>query len=546
MTALSSCRSHCCIVNLGSEQQQPSPPTDFVTDGNGDSQVARFYQDRAVFLTGGTGFIGKVLLEKLLRSCPGLKRVYLLIRTKRGEEPQARLATILSSQVFERLKQEQPSALQKVTAVPGDIALPSLGLSASDRATLVEEVSVVFHSAATVRFEEPLKVAFQLNVLATRSVLDLCKQIRNLCAFVHVSTAYTNCEKIGEVHEMIYEPCVDIETVNAAAQCTEDKSMGNEDEFLFGMPNTYTLTKRLAEVLLRDEQGSTPVAIVRPSIVTASWKEPFPGWIDNYAAVTGLIASVGTGLLPSMLVKKDCIGDYIPVDIVASTLICVAWHTAITRSEYVRVYHCTSGASKSQTWGDMTTAVQEAVLRYPMPYVARYPKFAVTSSGIWYNANLWCLHCLPAFVGDLALQLMGQKPRFIQRYRKVRKRMDIVRYFTTHGWLFRSNNVKGLASSLSLPDKKLFSLGVQDMDWRPYWDQYVLGIRKFLFKGEDGSLPDARRQLKRLYAVHLFLRLPLLILMSRMLMTETASKLGYSSMTTATRLWKTLPALWPL
>ncbi|XP_077520154.1 uncharacterized protein LOC144129978 [Amblyomma americanum] len=530
----------------GFEQRQPSPPTSFVPDRNGDSQVARFYQDRAVFLTGGTGFIGKVLLEKLLRSCPGLKQVYLLIRTKRGEEPQARLATMLSSKVFESLKQDRPRALDKVRAVSGDITLPSLGLSASDRATLVEEVSVVFHSAATINFNEPLKLAVQLNVVGTQRVLDLCKEIPNLCAFVHVSTAYSNCEKRTEVEEEIYEPSVDIGKIIAASRCTEDKSMENADEFLFGMPNTYTLTKRLAELLLRDESRSIPVAIVRPSIVTASWKEPFPGWIENYAGCTGVIAGVGTGLLPSMLVKKDCIADIIPVDTVANTLICVAWHTAMTRSEHVRVYHCASGAFKCQTWGDMTTAVQEAVLRYPMPYVARYPKLAVTRSDLWYSANLWCLHCLPAFFGDLALQLMGQQPRFIQRYRKVRKRMDIVRYFTTHGWLFRSNNLAGLVGDLSPIDKELFSLDIENIEWRPYWDQYVLGIRKHLFKAEDDKLPDARRQLKWLYAVHLTLHLPLLILGSRLLMTEAASKLGYSTMTAVTKLWKTFLAMWHL
>lgn len=43
-----------------------------------------------------------------------------------------------------------------------------------------------------------------------------------------------------------------------------------------GRPNTYTYTKALAETLLVEESGALPVAIVRPSIVTAAWKEPFP------------------------------------------------------------------------------------------------------------------------------------------------------------------------------------------------------------------------------------------------------------------------------
>lgn len=62
-----------------------------------------------------------------------------------------------ASQVFDRLKAEHPDALDKLIGVSGDVTLPELGLSTADAKTLADEVSVVFHSAATVKFDEELK-----------------------------------------------------------------------------------------------------------------------------------------------------------------------------------------------------------------------------------------------------------------------------------------------------------------------------------------------------------------------------------------------------
>lgn len=71
---------------------------DFV-DYEPNSQVAKFYANRSVFITGATGFIGKALVEKLIRSCKDIKRIYLLIREKRGLDIKDRLVNILESPV---------------------------------------------------------------------------------------------------------------------------------------------------------------------------------------------------------------------------------------------------------------------------------------------------------------------------------------------------------------------------------------------------------------------------------------------------------------
>ena len=53
--------------------------------------IPEFYADKNVFITGATGFIGKVLIEKLFRCCPNVKGIYCLIRPKRGKTAEERL-----------------------------------------------------------------------------------------------------------------------------------------------------------------------------------------------------------------------------------------------------------------------------------------------------------------------------------------------------------------------------------------------------------------------------------------------------------------------
>lgn len=65
------------------------------------TSVKDFYRDRSIFITGGTGFMGKVLVEKLLRSCPGIKNIYLLMRPKKSQDVQHRLQELLNGPVRE-------------------------------------------------------------------------------------------------------------------------------------------------------------------------------------------------------------------------------------------------------------------------------------------------------------------------------------------------------------------------------------------------------------------------------------------------------------
>lgn len=56
-----------------------------------ESFVASFYEGKTVLLTGATGFVGKVILEKLLWEVPNIGSIFVLIRPRSGQSPEARL-----------------------------------------------------------------------------------------------------------------------------------------------------------------------------------------------------------------------------------------------------------------------------------------------------------------------------------------------------------------------------------------------------------------------------------------------------------------------
>lgn len=89
-----------------------------------------------------------------------------------------------------------------------------LGLSPEATAMVESETNVILHCAATVNFDETIKLAVQLNTLGARKVLDLARNCKNLLAHVHVSTAYVNCiHNSGniEIREKIYPlKCVNL------------------------------------------------------------------------------------------------------------------------------------------------------------------------------------------------------------------------------------------------------------------------------------------------------------------------------------------------
>ncbi len=115
----------------------------------------------------------------------------------------------MNSFCFERLRRKykdfETLFLQKVIPVKGDLLVDGLKLSKDDEFRLINEVQVVFNSAASVDFNARLDDAIQANILGSLRVYNLAKKMVNLENFLHISTSYVNSNrKDGIVEEEIY------------------------------------------------------------------------------------------------------------------------------------------------------------------------------------------------------------------------------------------------------------------------------------------------------------------------------------------------------
>lgn len=74
-----------------------------------------------------------------------------------------------------------------IKVIDGDLKDPLIGLSSSDRDWLIENVNFIFHCAATVKFNEPLEIATNINIQGTENMLSLATEINNLKVSIKVS-----------------------------------------------------------------------------------------------------------------------------------------------------------------------------------------------------------------------------------------------------------------------------------------------------------------------------------------------------------------------
>ncbi|KAK9078431.1 hypothetical protein SSX86_002488 [Deinandra increscens subsp. villosa] len=342
--------------------------------------VLDFLQDKTILITGATGFLAKIFVEKILRVQPNVNKLYLLVRAPDAKSALHRFNTeAVAKELFKVLKDKYGTNLEsflseKVTPVAGDITCENLGV---EDYNLIQEmwrdVDVVVNVAATTNFDERYDIALALNTFGAENVLKFAAKCINIKLLLHVSTAYVSGEKPGLILETPYQlgdalnhtPGLDIniekkiieeklKELKSDEKATEKsitlamKDLGIERATKFGWPNTYVFTKALGEMIVGQlKAGDMPLVILRPTIVTSTYKEPFPGWIEGIRTIDSLAVGYGKGRLACFLGDPESVIDAIPADMVVNAMItAMATHANQRHAcETAIVYHVGSSVS---------------------------------------------------------------------------------------------------------------------------------------------------------------------------------------------------------
>ena len=528
----------------------------------GPLSVRKAFAGKHVLLIGVTGFIGKVWLVNTLMNLPEIGRIYLLIRRQKSNPALRRFEKLVEeSPVFDRLFARYGAQLRRflrdrVEVVEGDVCQPGLGLNVEVAESLEKNLDLIINSSGLTDFNPDLREALAANVDAPVHIVDFVRQSDH-AGLLHLSTCYVAGARDGRVAETLrpnYTPAgvsgFDAEqewrslhelTKNAEQQAESaevakelrrqalDKEHAAKDlhgaaldnqirknrvRWLrnhlteaatkrateLGWPNTYTLTKSLAESLIRKHGAGLPIAIVRPAIVETSVEKPFRGWNEGINTSASLSYLLGTSFrqLPTNERKRL---DIIPVDSVCTGMTLIA--TAILQRRNHHVYQLATSVTNPC---DMRRSIELTSLGHRKHYRAqegleywlRLRLDAIPVSKQRYNrmsapAQMAIIKSIQRIMSPLPLK-KTPLARAERNLEKVEKLIQLFEPFILHNEHdFVADNVEQLSHALVADEKAEFGYNTRSIDWWEYWiNIHIPALRKWTYPLIEGRPLEAR------------------------------------------------------
>ncbi|KAK5998740.1 hypothetical protein PT974_01122 [Cladobotryum mycophilum] len=299
------------------------------------SGLTSFYDDRSVFVTGGTGMVGMVYLSRLALDTP-VKRVYVLVRG--GEDrfwdfiPQH-----LPIKLVDRLRDSG-----KLVILDGDMTKPNCNLTQDALDDIRRDVSIVVHCACDLNLKKKLSLMVDCVLNPTCGLSKMALECANLDLFVFVSTAFSSTflRKGSDGKIVGYDARIKEDVNHIRAEMTLDaeladlEAFGDTPEYSFVKhPFAYSYAKHLTErCLLRDFAAigkSDKLMVFRPSIIGPAESFPYPFYEKPGSAPLTTMAALNIVCPPTKSIysshfskpKEEVFYDEIPVDIVVNRMI---------------------------------------------------------------------------------------------------------------------------------------------------------------------------------------------------------------------------------
>ncbi|KAK2430395.1 alcohol-forming fatty acyl-CoA reductase [Trifolium repens] len=377
--------------------------------------IQSFLKGKSILVVGTTGFLAKVFVEKILRIQPEIQKLYLLVRASNNDLAAQRLQNeVFQTDLFALLRdkwsQEFDSFIsEKVMAIAGDIAVENLGLKDENlKNTMFQEIDLIVNSAASTNFNERFDISMGVNTMGALNVLKFAKKCCKIKLVVHISTAYV----FGDEEELLQEKSFEMgQTLKGISKLNIQKEMNllesklaelraiNADENtikyamkdygieranLHGWPTTYVFTKAMGEMLVVDQKDNIALIIIRPTLVTGTISDPFPGWIEGVRTIDTVICEYGLGKLESFVGNPNTILDIIPADLVINCVI-TAIVVHLNQAPTNFIYHISSSLRNPFKYFDFLNIIYDYFVKNPC--INHNGKPIVISKRLWISSS---------------------------------------------------------------------------------------------------------------------------------------------------------------
>ncbi|KOX74314.1 Fatty acyl-CoA reductase 1 [Melipona quadrifasciata] len=475
-------------------------------ESNCKSQIRKFYAGKRILLTGCTGFLGTVILEKILRTCAEISKLYILVREKKNVGIEDRMKELFENEVFDRLRESNPNYMEKLVLIYGDLQKEDLGISPENRRCLIENVNIIIHNASIVRFDTKPSQLLRTNVICTEKLLQLATECPHLEIFVYVSTAYSHPSNIIK-EEKFYPPPADLKLIEDVIKADEENEAGISNEAIRDISgdwlNLYPFSKATAEGLVEayGRKRSLPCIVYRPSI--RAYNEPIPGWIGNKNGPVLLLGALKVGLVHVLQSdESESYVDLIPVDMTVNSLLASIWdYVAHRETHEPRVYNYGSSDWNPILNKKLEEYEMEVAHAYPLTGMVWYP-FLLQIKNFYVFSILFTLFTIiPGILVDLVFLLRWKKPMFLPLLKRVIPNYATLRKFVCPKRILKTDNLKRVLSLANSADMKEFFFDLSAMDWHKVVQLDNRGFRKLLKEPLEPT-PAALKKHRNLKILH--------------------------------------------